>query len=385
MQVFGGGGTPIRTKTRLMKYILIPLLGILFSVSTAVAQKYSNEFLAIGAGARAQGMGNAAIVSTQDAYSNYWNPAGMMGVEADLQLAFMHAEWFAGVGKYDYLSAVYPLKQAEGRPGRRLGFSLTRFGVDDIPNTLSLYEDDGTVNYDNLQPFSAADYALVVSYAQALRQGKSSRWDVGGNAKVIYRRIGPFAQAFGFGFDLGMRYQKGNWSLGLSAKDITSTFNAWMFDFNEGEEQVFLDSNNEIPINSVEVTRPWLVLGGAYHKQWGKVGWLTELNFIVTTDGQRNTLLAGNTFSLDPAIGMELDYKKMLYLRLGVNNFQEEIDINLDKSLTVAPTLGVGLKFRKLRLDYAFTDISDTQQKTYSHVISLLFDVDFALFNNKTR
>ena len=67
------------------------------------AQVYSNEFLAIGVGARAHGMSGAITASTSDVYSTYWNPAGLTGIESPVQLGLMHAEWFAGVAKYDFL------------------------------------------------------------------------------------------------------------------------------------------------------------------------------------------------------------------------------------------------------------------------------------------
>ncbi len=364
-------------------YLFIPI--IICFLTPLFGQKYSNEFLAIGAGARAQGMGNAAIVTTQDAYSNYWNPAGIANVESKLQFAFMHAEWFAGIGKYDYLSAVYPIWNKNKDVKRSLGISIIRFGVDDIPNTLSLYEDDGTINYDNIVPFSAADYAFLFTYAQSIWVGDNADLFVGGNAKVIYRKIGPFANAKGFGFDLGLQYKRKHWSLGLSAKDVTNTFNAWSFDFTDEQKEDLDITSNDIPISSLEVTRPWFVVGGAYHQRFGKFGILAELDMIMTTDGRRNTLLAGDGVSFDPAFGLELDYKETIYLRGGVNNFQEETNINQETNLTMAPTLGIGLKFYALSLDYAFTDISNTEQKTYSHVVSLLLDIDFKYFKKKSK
>ncbi|MGB1218033.1 MAG: PorV/PorQ family protein, partial [Saprospiraceae bacterium] len=247
-----------------------------------MAQKYSNEFLAIGAGARAQGMGNSSVASSSDAYSPYWNPAGMAGVESNMQLAFMHAEWFAGVGNYDYLSLVYPIYSEKKDKRRAFGISAIRFGVDDIPNTLSLYADDGTVDYNNITSFSSADYAFLLSYAQDYWMGDNRKLFIGGNAKVIYRNIGSFAKAVGFGFDLGAQFHLKNVSFGLTAKDLTNTFNAWNFSFTEEEKETLAITNNEIPINSLEVTRPWFILGSAYHKRFGKFGMLTELDFRLT-------------------------------------------------------------------------------------------------------
>ncbi len=60
----------------------------------ASAQKYSNEFLSIGVGARAQALGNAVIASVTDVSAGVWNPAGLADANAPdgLQLGAMHAE-----------------------------------------------------------------------------------------------------------------------------------------------------------------------------------------------------------------------------------------------------------------------------------------------------
>ncbi|MEL7162594.1 MAG: hypothetical protein AAFN92_17690, partial [Bacteroidota bacterium] len=106
------------------------------------AQKYSNEFLTIGVGARAHGMGTAVVASQQDVYAAAWNPAGLSALDRDagLEIGAMHAEWFGGVGNYDYLGFTLPLSSKN----QRIGLSVIRFGIDNIPNTLSLYEADGT-------------------------------------------------------------------------------------------------------------------------------------------------------------------------------------------------------------------------------------------------
>ncbi len=347
-------------------------------------QKYSNEFLAIGAGARAHGMGQTGVVLSTDAYSPYWNPAGMSGIESDLQAAFMHAEWFAGVGNYDYFSIVKPLHNEKKDVKRAVGFSMVRFGVDDIPNTLSLYNDDGTVNYDNIVPFSSADYAFMLSYAQSLWAGGAGELYLGGNAKIIYRTIGPFAKARGFGVDLGLQFHTERFSFGLMARDASNTFNAWSFNFTDEEKQILALTDNDIPISSLEVTRPTFILGSAFKDRWGKVGLATELNLRMTTDGQRNTLISGGV-SIDPAFGLEVDYNEVVYLRGGLNNFQRELDIDQNENLTMAPTLGIGVEFFAIKIDYAFTDISNTSQQTYSHVVSLLVDLDFDYLRKAAR
>src|SRR5205823_14507940 len=125
-------------------------------------------------------------------------------------VSLMHAEYFAGIGKYDYLSAAVPI----GNSYRTLGFSLLRFGVDDIPNTLFLVEPDGSLNYNNIQSFSSADYAFLISFAQKLKDTKTKKINFGLNAKIIHRTVGTFAKAWGFGLDAGVQFNIDKWKFG---------------------------------------------------------------------------------------------------------------------------------------------------------------------------
>lgn len=352
-----------------MKYLLtVAFLGM---ITLANAQKYSNEFLNIGVGAAAQSMGNAQVASVSDVTAGFWNPAGLTQVKEDLQVSFMHAEWFASIGNYDYLAGVKPL--ADGN--RAIGFSMIRFGIDNIPNTLSLYESDGTINYDNIKPFSAVDYAFVTSYAQKMKNEKLS---IGGNVKVIHRRIGPFATSWGFGLDVGAQYRlNDNFTIGLLGKDITSTFNAWDINFTDEEKEILEITGNDIVINSIEITRPSIILGLAYQKRFEKVGLLAEVNANLTTDGKRNVLVSADPISIDPLAGFQLDYNKRVYLRGGVNTIQKDVDLVGEEFWTFHPNAGVGVRLGALRLDYAFTNVGEQSNNTYSHVISMVFDVDF--------
>src|ERR1044072_292831 len=98
---------------------------------SAQFRKYSNEFLNIGAGARGLAMGGAQVASVKDGSSGYWNPAGLVEVKEYPQVNLMHAEYFAGIGKYDFANLTLPVSNGK----RTLGISILRFAVDDIPNT----------------------------------------------------------------------------------------------------------------------------------------------------------------------------------------------------------------------------------------------------------
>src|ERR1700709_2515037 len=142
-------------------------LVILTKSMTATAQfrKYSNEFLNIGAGARGLGMGAAQSASVSDGTAGYWNPAGLTGVKDIPTINLMHASYFDNIGKYDYAAFAIPVSDNK----RTLGFSILRFAVDDIPNTLFLVEPDGSINYGNITTFSSADYAFLFSFAQKIK------------------------------------------------------------------------------------------------------------------------------------------------------------------------------------------------------------------------
>lgn len=358
----------------MLRKLTIGLLGLAFLVNapTAFSQKYSNEFLSIGLSAKAQALGNAVVAQVDDVTAGFWNPAGLARISenAGLQIGAMHSEWFAGIGKYDYLGISVPMANAD----RRLAFSLIRFGIDGIPNTLSLYEEDGTVNYDNIVEFSAADYAFLLSYGQNTRL-LGGNLSVGGNFKIIRRQIGPFAGSWGFGVDLGLQYALNNWRVGLLAKDITTTVNVWKVSFTDDEKDVLLATGNELPdLQSTEITRPQLLLGAGYAFTFGQVSVLPELDFIVSTDGQRNTLISGDPFSIDAGFGLEVGYKEFVFLRGGINQFQEELGFDGTNTLTLRPSLGVGLKISSLVIDYAYTDLGDSQNR-YSHVISLMLSL----------
>ena len=331
------------------------------------APKYSNEFLAIGVGARALGMGSAYTSLVGDVTAGYWNPSGLLGVRGDLQVGAMHSEYFAGIGKYDYIGLAKPIDSAS-----TIGFSVIRFGVDDIPNTIDLITPEGQVDYDRITTFSAADHAFLLSYARRLRI-KGLR--VGGNAKVIYRRVGEFATAWGFGLDAGAQYDRGKWRLAAVARDVTGTFNAWSYTLDQRTIEVFQQTLNELPQNGTEVTVPRLVLGVAREFKIGtKFGVVAELDLENTFDGKRNTVIATDTWSSDPRIGLEVGYAGVVFVRMGVNNMQYVINIDNSETLSVQPNLGLGLKIKNVAIDYALSRIAATDD-VFTNVFSLRFDL----------
>ncbi len=365
-----------------MKQITIALLSMfLFSIcAEAQIRTYSNEFLAIGVGGRALAMGNAQVAHVADVSAGYWNPAGLNQVETT-QIGFQHAQWFAGAGNYNYAGAVFPLDQGL----RKVGISFIRFAVDDIPNTLNLIQSDGTINYDNIEFFSAADNAVFLTYAQKFR--KLENLYVGGNVKIIRRKVGSFANAWGFGIDLSAQYKFDfGLSLGANLRDATTTPNSWSFNWTQQEQAVLAQTGNEIPLSSTELTGQRLILGAAYKIRFGsentetnkkKFGLLTALDLDLTFDGKRNTFVSAG-MSIDPHFGLELDYDQFIFLRTGFNNIQRGLKegSETETKLTIQPNVGVGLKIKQIQIDYAFTGLNSLSNGFYSNVVSLYLNIN---------
>ncbi|MEZ4720370.1 MAG: PorV/PorQ family protein [Flavobacteriales bacterium] len=351
-----------------MRLALFPafVLTILVVQGFSQTRKYSNEFLSIGVGARGLAMSKAQVASVNDVTAAYWNPAGLTGINNNLQVAAQHAEYFAGIAKYDYVGFATKIDERSA-----FGLSMIRFGVDDIPNTTQLIDANGRVNYDRITTFSAADYGFLASYAKKIGDKGLT---VGGNTKVIYRQVGDMARAWGFGLDLGMQYKFGKWNFGAVGRDVTNTYNAWRYSLDSATVAVFQATGNEIPKNGLEITLPKFAVGiGRKFVIKERVGIMPELNADITTDGRRNVLLPWKPFSIDPNLGIELSYLTIFYIRGGIGNVQRiKAEVGNYYEYTFQPNLGVGVTIKDvLSIDYALTDIGDQSVALYSNVFSL--------------
>lgn len=353
------------------KFLVPVFLAAVLGVKGQV-RKYSNEFLNIGVGARALAMGNANVVSAEGVTAGYWNPAGLLKQTNDIEVGLMHAEYFAGVSKYDYIGVSTRIDS-----NSVAGISILRFGVDNIPNTLDLVDANGNIDYNRISTFNAVDFAALLSYARKIPALKGV--EIGGNFKIIRRRLGDFAGAWGFGLDAGAKYNYKSWKFAAMARDITGTFNAWSYSLDQSAINTLIKTGNEIPSSSLEVTAPKLILGAARSFSFWKnrISVLGEINLINTFDGLRNTVISSKYLSMEPAFGVEVGYKGFIYLRGGLGNIQKQLNDNATYYITtVQPNFGVGVKYKIFSLDYALTDIGDRSTALYSNIFSLKIDIN---------
>jgi len=303
----------------------------------ARATPYAGEFLRIGVGARALGMGSAFVGLADDGTAAYWNPAGLATL-SQRELTAMHAEQFGSIVQYDFLSYVMPVGAA-GKPRQAISVSLVRLGVSDIPDTrgLQIIDQNGNGKFDYPNDLlvvdesrfifdSDNDVALLFSYARDVRPGLS----LGGNFKYIRQWLGDSLRSNGFGIDLGLLYVgRSGYSMGATLHDATTTRILW----NTG---------------TGEFIAPSLRLGAAKTHGFRDRRHLVTAALDVQVGFSDERLssqahLGAVTFEFHP--GLEYWYDRRLALRAGfeAQNF----------------TAGAGLRYHRFGLDYAYLDNRD--------------------------
>ncbi|TDS58846.1 putative type IX sorting system protein PorV2 [Myroides indicus] len=354
-----------------MKKIVFLILSSLFFIPVFAqkARKYSNEFLNIGVDAASMAMANSVVASVDNVNAVYWNPAGLMQLQSK-QIALMHASYFANIAQYDYGAFAMPIDEKSA-----VGFSIIRFGVDDIMDTTELIDQNGNIDYNRINMFSAADYAFAISYA---RNTPIEGLSYGANAKVVRRIIGKFANSWGFGFDAGLQYHsKSGWQLGVMARDITTTYNMWSINKKEFEKisNAIPDQNQELP-ETTEITLPKLQLAGARKFYFNKdFSVLTALGLNVEF-AETKAIISTKGFSLYPTFGVEFAYTDLVYVRGGIGNFQKNMQLDGVEKVEFQPNIGIGFHYKGIQIDYALTDIGDQSAAIYSNIFSLKLDLD---------
>lgn len=348
------------------KIIIIIFACLQISVGQFKVGKYSGEFLATGFGSRALAMGGANVALVNDVTSTYWNPSALAMIK-NSEISIMHDERFGSLVNFDYVGFGLPYGKNytkdeieidnNGNVIQKTEFekesyaiSLTRLGVDGIPDTRKAWADSNSngifdeysrPELDKITYFNAADWVMYLTYAKQ----KNENLFFGANVKLIRREMSEIG-AFGIGIDLGALYLLNeNLNFGISAQDISTTLLFW----STGRNEVIL---------------PTVKIGGAYQKYFwrGKFSFTSDLDFRF--EGRENTTQANlKIASMDPRFGIEYDYENLIAIRSGIDD---------NKRLT----MGAGIHLRKMDLDYSFLKFNGSSELGNSHRISIRIKID---------
>ena len=295
------------------------IIGLLFlSAASAFGTKYSGEFLSLGVGARALGMGGAFVGVADDATACYWNSSGLSLLNGR-ELSFMHAETFGSLLNQDFLAFAFPLQKDSNSSA--LAFSLQRLGGGGVKITdlekkgLDISDTNRVVL---LREESHADYAFYFSYAQRMKPHLLG----GASLKLIYRDV-VTTSALGVGADLSFLAQPFFFlSIGVNLTDLTSSF-------------LFYDNGTTETIN------PTTKMGLALNRQIRDFHMILAADADVRYEGRKSAaqFWVGD-LSADTHYGLEVSYQKKLSGRFGLDqgNF----------------TAGAGLWIKQFGLDVAF-------------------------------
>ncbi|MDQ7039330.1 MAG: hypothetical protein Q9M35_00120 [Rhodothermus sp.] len=337
--------------------------------------KYGADFLAGGVGGRALGMGGAYVALATDVDATYWNPAGLSGL-AYPEVAYMHAERFAGIVSFDYAALAWPLSARS-----TLGIAFFRSGVNDIKNTLNAW--DPVRNRPRpqaeafIETFSAVDYAFYFSYARLLGEDLT----VGLSAKVVRRAIGDFAEAWGYSVDAGVRYRLGRFWLGVNVQDLSTMLQSWSINADAfaletinpdtGQPYTFEEAfGQELPKGGTYLVLPVLRTGLAYEQPLGLHRLVLALDVDVAFDGQRAYAFNVGDVSLHPRLGAEFWYREVVALRGGINRLAYSDRFGLE----LTPTVGAGIRLRYLTVDYSFGDFAGLASELgFAHRLAVRF------------
>lgn len=333
--------------SRFLRKLFPVLLLLLASVCTAHAQnfvnaKYGGDFLSIGAGARALGMGSAYVAVADEVSAGYWNPAGLYGIDR-YHIAYMHSERFNGMISFDYAGFAMPL------PNKGvLALNVFRQGVDNIKNTLNVYNDaNGIPDPSKITMFSATDMAFYLTYASALKNGMQ----VGATAKVLNSRLGPFADAWGYSLDLGIQKHNDSFSWGVNLMDITTLMKFWSIDA-EALKNIGDVFGDEMPTGQNERILPTLKAGLSKRFTLPDLDIITAADVDMRFEGRKSFYIHAGDISFEPNIGTELNYKNRVQIRAGLTQFSTD---TLASKLFVNPTIGAGVTLGMVQVDYGFS------------------------------
>lgn len=106
------------------------------------------------------------------------------------------------------------------------------------------------------------------------------------------------------------------------------------------------------------------------------MGLLPEVGLNVDFTKTRD-IISSDLESISPYFGAEFRYQNLLFIRLGVNRFQNVNDIEtMQKKVSFQPSAGLGIHYKGITLDYALTNSGLNDSNFFSNFFSLKIDLD---------
>jgi len=315
--------------------VLVALGGPAGAVNFSKVGTAGAQFLKIGAGARAVGMGEAFTAVVDDATAMYWNPAGLAQAKKQ-EITFTHNRWLGDIN-HEFIGYCLPM----GANGT-IGMNLIVLNVGEM--AVTSVDSSGATG----EVFNCVDWAFAIGYGRTL----TDKVSFGATAKVIQQRIWDM-KASAYAMDLGIMAKTGYKSLKIAA--VLQNFGtdvqysggqleteAIYYDYGTGPQQTqtvqWSTSSSPLPL-SYRLGMGYDFIDGPSHKLVG------AFDYVHPNDGSEKQ-----------NFGLEYGFNKMLFARAGLR-----IDIDArDDDNAYSPTFGLGVNYGfgmlKTKIDYAYAD-----------------------------
>lgn len=296
------------------------------------------QFLKIGVGAKAMGLGGSFTALANDVTSLYWNPAGITNINK-FSLAVSHSEWFAEIS-HDFVGVVLPLSTSD-----IIAINVIALNTGEQEVTTVIQPEGTGVFYD------VSDLSIGLSYARTL----TDRFSVGLTVKYIQQNLYN-ESANTFAVDIGTTLHTGFHDL-IIAMSMTNFGGNMKL---EGRDLITISNTTNQASGSYNPdarlkTEPWPLplmfrVGIAMDLIGGSDPFIdSEMNrFTMAIDGVHPN---DNTEKVN--IGGEYAWNETVFARLGY-----KINYDVEKW-----TFGVGVKVnfgtQQAGFDYALIDFRD--------------------------
>jgi len=304
------------------------------------------QFLKIGVGARAMGMGGSFVAHADDIYSLYWNPAGLTKVEA-VTISAVQTQWFADIS-HNFFGFVLPVDGSSA-----IGAQVITLNMDEIEIT-TIDDPHGTNEF-----YDASDLAIGLSYAKRL----TNYFALGVTGKYIQQKIyNESASTFAFdigsvlnipyyGLKLGMAFSNFGGSLKMEGRDLTREFDLNPDNsLNDGVEARLKTEPWDLPVN--------FSFGLALDIIGGKDGLYKAEQHQLTFDITGSHPADADEYA---SIGFEYTLSKLISIRTG---YRSNRDV---EKMFYGAGLHIPMGTTIFNFDYAIASFEDLD---YIHVFS---------------
>lgn len=298
-------------------WIILILLVALFggiSIAEAGDGNTAADFLLVGVGARAAGMGGAYTAIAQGAAASYWNPAGLTGIEGG-EFMLGHFEWYQDI-KVEQGAFAYQLSDVAS-----LAASITYLDYGQIDG----YDANGS----STNEITAYDWAGAISFAYKASENIS----LGLTGKFINQKLDDLNGST-FAADLGIKYSSETFALAAFAGNI----------------------GPDIKFDDVSEKLPTLARVGIAAYPFNE-SFLTSVEFEQRFEG-------GSVLRQ----GFEYNFDEMYFVRSGYNYYPDADERSFGNGLS----LGAGLRLRGAEFDYSYTPEDDYSSEDL-HRLSVVF------------